>query len=122
MPAAATLNDAAALLVSAVFALFIVLNLCQLVMLFYRPSWLRRLLAPLSPFMISNPYGLFAVMTTNRFEFVIEGSNDLQEWQPYEFHWKPGDLRCPPLQAAPHQPRLDWQMWFAALDPRGIAP
>jgi lipase maturation factor 1 len=121
MPAP-TGGESAALLVSAVFALFIVLNLCQLVMLFYRPSWLRRLLAPLSPFMISNPYGLFAVMTTDRFEFVIEGSNDLQEWQPYEFHWKPGDPQRPPLQAAPHQPRLDWQMWFAALDPRGIEP
>jgi hypothetical protein len=72
--------------------------------------------------MISNPYGLFAVMTTSRFEFVVEGSNDHKEWLPYEFRWKPGDPQRPPRQAAPHQPRLDWQMWFAALDPRTIEP
>jgi len=34
---------------------------------------------------LSSPYGLFAVMTINRYEFVIEGSNDLTSWQPYEF-------------------------------------
>ncbi|MCM2358486.1 MAG: lipase maturation factor family protein [Geobacteraceae bacterium] len=111
-----------ALLVSAVFALFLLFNLGQLIRLFWRPPWLSRLLVLPSPLMISNPYGLFAVMTTNRFEFVIEGSNDLQEWLPYEFRWKPGDPRRPPRQAAPHQPRLDWQMWFAALDPRTIEP
>ena len=36
-------------------------------------------------------------------------------WLPYEFRYKPGDLRRPPAWVAPHQPRLDWQMWFAAL-------
>ena len=33
----------------------------------------------------------------------------------YEFKWKPGDLKRAPGWCAPHQPRLDWQMWFAAL-------
>jgi lipase maturation factor 1 len=113
-------GDHAALLVSAIFLLFLVLNVCQLVRLFYRPRWLNRIFSLLSPFMISNSYGLFAVMTTSRFEFVIEGSNDLREWRSYEFRWKPGDPACPPRQAAPHQPRLDWQMWFAAIDPRSI--
>ena len=37
------------------------------------------------------------------------------EWLPYEFKWKPGDVDQPPHWVAPHQPRLDWQMWFAAL-------
>ena len=27
----------------------------------------------------------------------------------------PGDLKRAPPWVAPHQPRLDWQMWFAAL-------
>ncbi|HLN58227.1 MAG TPA: lipase maturation factor family protein, partial [Thermoanaerobaculia bacterium] len=36
-------------------------------------------------------------------------------WSEYEFRWKPGDPKRPPRQVAPHQPRLDWQMWFAAL-------
>jgi len=115
-------DDPLSLAAGAIFALFIALNLCQLLRLFYRPSWLGSLLAPLYPAMISNPYGLFAVMTTNRFEFVVEGSDDLKEWRTYEFRWKPGDPHRPPRQAAPHQPRLDWQMWFAALDPRTIEP
>jgi len=69
----------------------------------------------IEPFRIANGYGLFRVMTKSRPEIVIEGSADGVEWAPYEFHWKPGDLRRPPQWAAPHQPRLDWQMWFAAL-------
>ena len=32
-----------------------------------------------------------------------------------EFKWKPGDVKSAPGWCAPHQPRLDWQMWFAAL-------
>ena len=124
IPIAATSgSEPARLVVSIIFVLFLALNLCQLLRLFfYRPTPIKRLLAALSPFMISNSYGLFAVMTTNRFEFVIEGSNDGKEWQSYEFRWKPGDPRTPPEQAAPHQPRLDWQMWFAALNPRVIEP
>jgi len=123
LPAAAPAGgETAALLVSTIFLLFLALNCCQLLRLFYRPARLGRLLAVLSPCMISNSYGLFAVMTTNRFEIVIEGSNDLQAWQAYEFRWKPGDPQRPPRQAAPHQPRLDWQMWFAALDPRTMQP
>jgi hypothetical protein len=54
-------------------------------------------------------------MTKERPEIVIEGSRDGIDWLPYEFRWKPGALGRPPLQVAPHQPRLDWQMWFAAL-------
>ena len=68
-----------------------------------------------SPFEIINSYGLFAVMTTTRPEIVIEGSNDGVTWLPYEFKYKPGDLARRPAWVAPHQPRLDWQMWFAAL-------
>src|SRR5580698_5097501 len=73
------------------------------------------------PFHVVNGYGLFAVMTTQRDEIVIEGSNDGVEWREYEFHYKPGDLGRRPPWNIPHQPRLDWQMWFAALeDPRRL--
>ncbi len=68
-----------------------------------------------SPFGIVNSYGLFAVMTTTRSEIVIEGSNDNQTWLEYEFRYKPGDVKRRPVWVQPHQPRLDWQMWFAAL-------
>jgi predicted DCC family thiol-disulfide oxidoreductase YuxK len=71
-----------------------------------------RALAPLS---IVNPYGLFAVMTTTRPEIVIEGSADGQIWHEYVFRYKPGPLTRSAMWNIPHQPRLDWQMWFAAL-------
>ncbi len=66
-------------------------------------------------FRIVNGYGLFRVMTKDRREIVIEGSADGIDWQSYEFKWKPGDVMRAPGWCAPHQPRLDWQMWFAAL-------
>ncbi len=68
-----------------------------------------------SPLLIVNPYGLFAVMTTTRPEIVVEGSDDGQEWREYEFRYKPGATSRRPPWNIPHQPRLDWQMWFAAL-------
>ena len=67
------------------------------------------------PFRIVNPYGLFAVMTTERVEIVLEGSMDGQTWQDYTFKYKPGNVKRRPGWVAPYQPRLDWQMWFAAL-------
>jgi predicted DCC family thiol-disulfide oxidoreductase YuxK len=70
----------------------------------------------IDPLHIVSGYGLFAVMTTRRGEIVIEGSNDGVEWREYEFRYKPGDLARRPRWNLPHQPRLDWQMWFAALD------
>ena len=67
------------------------------------------------PCIFFNSYGLFAVMTTSRPEIIILGSDDRENWFPYEFKWKPGNVANKPEFIAPHQPRLDWQMWFAAL-------
>jgi predicted DCC family thiol-disulfide oxidoreductase YuxK len=71
-----------------------------------------------SPFRSINGYGLFRVMTTERFELIVEGSNDGRDWKPYAFRWKPGDLTQRPRFCEPYMPRLDWQMWFAALQPQ----
>jgi hypothetical protein len=71
-------------------------------------SWIQ-------PFEIVNRYGLFAVMTTTRPEIIIEGSDDRVTWKEYSFRYKPGNLHRALPFVAPHQPRLDWQMWFAAL-------
>jgi predicted DCC family thiol-disulfide oxidoreductase YuxK len=79
------------------------------------PEPLRTLSRYTAPFEIVNPYGLFAVMTTSRPEIILEGSRDGETWLPYEFRYKPGALDRAPQWAAPYQPRLDWQMWFAAL-------
>ncbi len=56
-------------------------------------------------------------MTTERDEIEIQGSNDGQNWKPFRFRWKPQELSRRPAFVAPHMPRLDWQMWFAALGP-----
>lgn len=76
----------------------------------------------LGPFRSFNSYGLFAYVTTRRYEIVLEGSNDGTAWFEYEFQWKPGDPLRRPRFAEPHQPRLDWQMWFASLTPGSANP
>jgi hypothetical protein len=85
-------------------------------------------------FCFVNDYGLFRRMTETRPEIVIEVSMDGKAWREVAFRWKPGDLSARPRWCAPHQPRLDWQMWFEALrlervhqitgaiDPRMMSP
>eukprot|EP00945_MAST-04E_sp_MAST-4E-sp1_P006288 g6288.t1 len=83
------------------------------------------------PWMVTSSYGLFRRMTgmgkdgkdeygrhvsvVARPEIVLEGSDDGKSWKEIEFQYKPGNVRRRPPLVAPHQPRLDWQMWFAAL-------
>lgn len=64
----------------------------------------------LQGFRVVNSYGLFSVMTTERPEIRIEGTADGENWREYSWRWVPG-----PSFVAPHQPRADWQAWFAAL-------
>jgi hypothetical protein len=77
--------------------------------------------APLFTFLgwfgLLNNYGLFANMTKERYEIVIEGSDDGEEWKAYEFFTKPQDLSRAPSQIAPLQPRVEWQLWFIPLMP-----
>lgn len=63
----------------------------------------------------NSSYGLFAVMTKERPELVLQGSDDNITWVDYEFRYKPSRLDKMPPAVAPYHPRLDWQMWFAAL-------
>ncbi len=81
-------------------------------------SWSDTIVDTVRPFRSVNGYGLFRVMTLERPEIVIEGSLDGVEWAEWELRWKPGAPERTPRLVAPHQPRLDWQLWFAALDPR----
>jgi hypothetical protein len=82
-------------------------------------EWADRTLDVIAPFNSVSGYGLFRVMTTERPEIVIEVSEDGRSWKEYEFRWKAGDVMRRPRFVEPHMPRLDWQMWFAALDPVG---
>jgi predicted DCC family thiol-disulfide oxidoreductase YuxK len=98
---------------------FLVLGASELLARFRLPrrlppalEWLEDRARPLRAV---NPYGLFSVMTVRRPEITIEGSDDGEHWKEYPFRYKVSGLNTPPKQVAPHQPRLDWQMWFAAL-------
>ena len=76
---------------------------------------LATLLQVASVFAVINNYGPFAVMTTERNEIIIEGSQDGEHWLEYGFKYKPDVVDKLLSWNIPHQPRLDWQMWFAAL-------
>jgi lipase maturation factor 1 len=105
--------------VSAVSVLLIMMGLLQLSTMFGIPSRVPNAVAAIDfraeTFHVVSRYGLFAVMTTSRPEIIIEGTDDLENWKPYEFKYKPGDVNHHLRWVAPYQPRLDWQMWFAAL-------
>ncbi|XP_016308495.1 lipase maturation factor 2-like [Sinocyclocheilus anshuiensis] len=75
-------------------------------------------------YQLVNSYGLFRRMTGvgGRPEVVIEGSMDRNTWTEIEFMYKPGNMSAAPPVVTPHQPRLDWQMWFAALGPQAQSP
>jgi hypothetical protein len=86
------------------------------------PAVLNRLAEAIDPLRSLNPYGLFAVMTTERRELILQGSDDGQDWRSYGMKWKPGDPQRRPAFIGPHMPHLDWQLWFAALGERSQSP
>lgn len=90
------------------------MSLCRL---FYPFKDLTPLFNLLAKWGLVNNYGLFANMTKGRYEIVIEGSDDAEEWQEYEFFTKPQDTSKLPSQIAPLQPRVEWQLWFIPLVP-----
>lgn len=75
--------------------------------------------AVLSTYHLGSQYGLFRRMTglEGRDELVFYGSDDRHDWKVYEFYHKPTKTDKMPTFIAPHQPRLDWQLWFSALSP-----
>lgn len=86
------------------------------------PAPVAWVLQQVSGFNSINTYGLFAVMTTQRNEIVIQGSDDGRTWREYLLKWRPGRENEVPRFVGPHMPRLDWQMWFAAFSPCGTSP
>lgn len=80
-----------------------------------RAAWTQRVLERTASFHTINSYGLFASMTTTRPEIEVQGSRDGIAWETYKFTYKPGPVEQRPRFAGLHMPRVDWQMWFAAL-------
>jgi hypothetical protein len=67
-----------------------------------------------------NTYGAFGSVGRRRYEIVFEGTDEpaLTErtlWREYPFVCKPGDPDRRPCLVSPYQPRIDWQIWFAAM-------
>ncbi|HSD59443.1 MAG TPA: lipase maturation factor family protein [Burkholderiales bacterium] len=69
----------------------------------------------IAPLRLVNAYGVFAHMSWDRREVVIEASDDGITWRELVLPWKPGPVDRAPPWAVPHLPRLDWQLWLAAL-------
>src|SRR6266481_4262286 len=72
------------------------------------------------PLDLVNTYGAFGTVGRERDEIVFEGTDDAMitgntKWKEYEFKAKPGDPNRRPPFVAPYQPRIDWQIWFAAM-------
>jgi Lipase maturation factor len=72
---------------------------------------------------IVNTYGAFGTVGRERYELVIEGSDeampghDDDAWREYRFKGKPDDPTRLPPQVAPYHYRLDWMLWFIPLSP-----
>ena len=67
-----------------------------------------------------NTYGAFGHVGKTRYEVILQGTQDTRlgpdtPWKEYEFWAKPGNVHRRPPFIAPFQPRLDWQIWFAAM-------
>ena len=79
--------------------------------------------ASFDPLHLVNTYGAFGSITRERYEIVLEGTDDATRdrpgttWRDYEFKGKPGDPARRPPQVAPYHLRLDWLMWFEAMAP-----
>jgi len=72
------------------------------------------------PLDLVNTYGAFGTVGRQRDEIVFEGTEDPfitgdTKWKEYQFKAKPGDPNRRPAFVAPYQPRIDWQIWFAAM-------
>jgi len=113
--------------VTAAASVVALLSIPPLVDAFHTGYWSRhpddpvlRLAGAVSPLCLGSSYGLFRTMTTTRPEIEIEGSEDGASWRALPFRYKPGDPARAPRFLSPHMPRLDWQMWFAALRAEGL--
>jgi hypothetical protein len=79
--------------------------------------------ASFDPLHLVNTYGAFGSITRDRYEIVLEGTDQEPgatpdvRWKEYEFKGKPGDPSRRPPWVAPYHLRLDWLMWFEAMAP-----
>ncbi len=106
------------------FAVVVLAVTVWLIVLSYKP--LRNLFsrhqlmnASFNRWHLVNAYGAFGSITRERYEVIVEGTDDDDpdgaRWREYEFRGKPGDPHRRPRQYAPYHLRLGWMLWFMAL-------
>ena len=84
---------------------------------------IQPIIAPLRPFRVANTYHLFSHITRERIEpeFQVQTRDDVR-WRPLAMHYKPGPVTRPPRLVTPHQPRVDFLLWFYGLSFRRQMP
>ena len=102
-----------------ILPIFAILILASSITVFLRyipdisiPGAIRQASVVVRSWGIGHDFHIFPTMQTERHELQIEGSYDGKEWQAYQFKYKPGPLDQRPVFNIPHQPRLDWMIWF----------
>jgi hypothetical protein len=75
-----------------------------------------------APFRIVNTYHLFGHITRARIEAEFQTTDDGTNWIAHDLWHKPGDPQRRPDWVAPHQPRVDFQLWFYGLSYKTGAP
>ena len=81
------------------------------------PDTLRNTSALVRIWGIGHIFHVFPTMQVERHELQLEGSDDGIECKVYGFKYKPGALDEKPAFIIPHQPRLDWMIWFVPPRP-----
>jgi lipase maturation factor 1 len=112
-------------LVTALAGLYLLVSLHQGVQRFgdsrFRVWGLAALDDRISALRLINTYHLFAQITLERIEPVFAVFSHGQ-WTELSFLYKPGPLQRPLPLVAPHQPRVDFSLWFYGLRFRGAPP
>ncbi|MBS4167381.1 lipase maturation factor family protein [Parachlamydia sp. AcF125] len=108
--------------INGVGGILLLLQCLRLWNVFFPHPFAEKFFRYIAPFHLVNRYGIFAVMTTKRFEIVIEGSQDGFHWEEYLFRYKPSEVTRRPRRISPYQPRLDWQAWFLPFTQYGAEP
>ena len=76
------------------------------------PDFMKRTFIAMQTLGLGHVFHVYPTTQTERQELEIQGSYDGRNWYSYGFRYKPGPVDKQPPFNIPHQPRLDWMMWF----------
>jgi hypothetical protein len=92
----------------------------------------QRMIQYYEPFDLVGSYGVFGTVTQNpgwntRHTIILEGTsgtdpNATTGWKEYRWLAQPSDPAVAPIQIAPYQPHLDWQLWFLPMGTPSDSP